>query len=141
MHAQFANHPLFLFCFVLIYCHHQWCYTAHCSVSRADCMLTLHATLRLNGCDAYIFHRVCISRPGQLADNNNVVLLKRFVRPMTHSSTRDTDGSDIPIASIADAIVFAVYMPPHAPAPGHAFRMTSLRSPSSIVPLTASPYA
>ena len=96
MHAQFANHPLFLFCFVLIYCHHQWCYTAQCSVSRADCMLTLHATLRLNGCDAYIFHRVLISRPGQLADNNNVVLLKRFVRPMTHSSTRDTDGERNP---------------------------------------------
>ena len=27
-------------------------------------------------------------------------------------------GSDIPNASIADAIVFAVYIPPHAPAPG-----------------------
>ena len=29
-------------------------------------------------------------------------------------------GRDIPIASIADDIVFAVYIPPHAPAPGHA---------------------
>lgn len=57
------------------------------------------------------------------------------------AGAEDDPGSDIPIASIADAIVFAVYMPPHAPAPGHAFRMTSLRSPSSIVPLTASPYA
>ena len=30
-------------------------------------------------------------------------------------------GSDMPSASIAEAIVFAVYIPPQAPAPGHAF--------------------
>ena len=30
-------------------------------------------------------------------------------------------GKDIPNASIALAIVFAVYIPPHAPAPGQAF--------------------
>ena len=29
------------------------------------------------------------------------------------------------MASIEDAIVFAVYIPPQAPAPGHAFRTTS----------------
>ena len=34
-------------------------------------------------------------------------------------------GSDIPRASIAEAMVFAVYMPPQAPAPGHALRTTS----------------
>ena len=34
-------------------------------------------------------------------------------------------GSDMPSASIADAIVFAVYMPPHAPAPGQAWRTMS----------------
>ena len=30
-------------------------------------------------------------------------------------------GSAIPNASIAEAIVFAVYIPPQAPAPGQAF--------------------
>ena len=50
-------------------------------------------------------------------------------------------GSDIPNASIAEAIVFAVYMPPHAPAPGHAFLITFLYSLSSIFPATFSPHA
>src|SRR4051794_34808441 len=36
-----------------------------------------------------------------------------------------------PIASIADAIVFAVYMPPQAPSPGHVAR--SIASSSSLV--------
>jgi len=30
-------------------------------------------------------------------------------------------GNDIPSASMAAAIVFAVYIPPQAPAPGQAF--------------------
>jgi hypothetical protein len=30
-------------------------------------------------------------------------------------------GNAIPNASIAEAMVFAVYIPPHAPAPGQAF--------------------
>ena len=38
----------------------------------------------------------------------------------------------MPIASIADAIVFAVYIPPHAPAPGHACSTISRRLFSSI---------
>ena len=33
----------------------------------------------------------------------------------------------MPRASMAEAIVLAVYMPPHAPAPGHAFRTMSKR--------------
>ena len=37
---------------------------------------------------------------------------------------------------MADAIVLAVYMPPHAPAPGHELRTMSTRSSSSIVPAT-----
>ena len=43
-------------------------------------------------------------------------------------------GSDIPIASMAVAMVFAVYMPPHAPGPGQAFRTISTRSFSSMLP-------
>ena len=35
-------------------------------------------------------------------------------------------GSDMPSASIAEAIVLAVYMPPQAPAPGQAWRTISL---------------
>ena len=43
--------------------------------------------------------------------------------------------------SMADAIVFAVYMPPHAPAPGMALLMISLYSFSSISPATFCPKA
>ena len=37
-------------------------------------------------------------------------------------------GKDMPKASMAEAIVFAVYIPPHAPAPGHAFLIIDLYS-------------
>ena len=47
----------------------------------------------------------------------------------------------MPMASIADAIVFAVYMPPHAPGPGHDERTIDSRVSSSILPVTNSPYA
>jgi hypothetical protein len=40
----------------------------------------------------------------------------------------DENGRLIPSASMAEAIVLAVYMPPHAPAPGHACR-TCRRTP------------
>ena len=42
-------------------------------------------------------------------------------------------------ASIAVAIVLAVYIPPQAPAPGHAFRTISFRASSSIRPARYSP--
>lgn len=45
----------------------------------------------------------------------------------------------MPIVSIADAIVFAVYIPPQAPAPGHELRRTFFLSSSLIDPLTNSP--
>ena len=48
-------------------------------------------------------------------------------------------GSVMPSASIADAIVLAVYMPPHAPAPGHELRTVSKRAASSALPDTNSP--
>ena len=41
-------------------------------------------------------------------------------------------GRVMPRASIAVAIVLAVYMPPQAPGPGHACRMISKRVDSSI---------
>ena len=50
-------------------------------------------------------------------------------------------GKAIPKASIAEAIVFAVYIPPHAPAPGQAFSITSWYSFSSILPATFAPHA
>ncbi len=50
-------------------------------------------------------------------------------------------GKDIPKASIADAIVFAVYIPPQAPAPGQAFSITFWYSTSSILPATFCPQA
>jgi hypothetical protein len=48
-------------------------------------------------------------------------------------------GSAMPKASIAVAIVLAVYMPPQAPAPGQDFRTMSPRRASSIRPATYSP--
>jgi hypothetical protein len=48
-------------------------------------------------------------------------------------------GRDIPIVSIAEAIVLAVYIPPQAPAPGHEFRTTIFLCSSLIDPLTNSP--
>lgn len=44
-------------------------------------------------------------------------------------------GRLIPSASIAVAIVFAVYIPPHAPGPGQAKRTISSRVESSIAPI------
>jgi hypothetical protein len=41
-------------------------------------------------------------------------------------------GSDMPSASMADAMVLAVYMPPQAPGPGQELRTRSKRSASVI---------
>jgi hypothetical protein len=48
-------------------------------------------------------------------------------------------GRLMPNVSIADAIVFAVYIPPQAPAPGHELRRTFFLCSSVIEPLTYSP--
>ena len=53
----------------------------------------------------------------------------------------EENGNDIPNASIAEAIVFAVYIPPQAPDPGQDFFIISLYSLLSIVPITFSPHA
>mmetsp|Transcript_120670 Transcript_120670/g.341211 ORF Transcript_120670/g.341211 Transcript_120670/m.341211 type:complete len:360 (-) Transcript_120670:340-1419(-) len=50
-------------------------------------------------------------------------------------------GSDRPRASTAHAIVFAVYMPPQAPAPGQACLTMSARHWSSMLPVMNLPYA
>ena len=50
-------------------------------------------------------------------------------------------GRLIPKASIADAIVLAVYIPPHAPAPGQEFLTTPLKSSSEIELLNFCPSA
>jgi len=49
-------------------------------------------------------------------------------------------GKLMPMASIAVAIVFAVYMPPHAPGPGQHFWTISSRTERSILPYASSPY-
>ena len=43
-------------------------------------------------------------------------------------------GNAIPIASLIDDIVFAVYRPPHDPAPGHALSSISFNSSNEIFP-------
>ena len=50
-------------------------------------------------------------------------------------------GNAMPSASIEEAMVLAVYIPPQAPAPGQAFFTICLNSDSSIVPATFSPQA
>ena len=50
-------------------------------------------------------------------------------------------GNDIPIASAADAIVFAVYIPPHAPSPGQIARSIRSTSSSLISPRAHAPTA
>ncbi len=50
------------------------------------------------------------------------------------------NGSDNPRHSMNDDIVFAVYIPPHAPAPGHEWRTISFRSSSVINPASFCPY-
>ncbi len=50
-------------------------------------------------------------------------------------------GSDMPSASAADAIVFAVYMPPHAPSPGQIARSMRPTSSSLISPRAHAPTA
>ena len=46
-----------------------------------------------------------------------------------------------PSASMADAIVLAVYMPPQEPAPGQACRSRSANSPSDSFPAACWPTA
>ncbi len=87
--------------------------------------------------------RVMISRGFRSCSNS-----ERIARPARrHSSIlpgsvagmEELYGSDMPIASIAEAIVLAVYIPPQAPAPGQALRTMLWRCSSLIVPARYSP--
>ena len=61
--------------------------------------------------------------------------------PATHNiSTWSCTAINSP-ASVAVAMVFAVYIPPHAPGPGQALRTMSFRSSSLMVPAMYLPYA
>ena len=53
----------------------------------------------------------------------------------------DEQGRLMPIASMTDDMVLAVYIPPQEPAPGQAFRSTSSSSAASIFPAACSPTA
>ncbi len=57
------------------------------------------------------------------------------------ASCAELFGRLMPSASIADAIVFAVYMPPQEPAPGIALRSISARPASSRSPFACRPTA
>ena len=50
-------------------------------------------------------------------------------------------GSDMPSASAAEAIVLAVYMPPHAPSPGQIARSMASTSSRVILPARQAPTA
>ena len=50
-------------------------------------------------------------------------------------------GSDMPIASAAEAMVFAVYIPPQAPSPGQIARSIRSTSSSLISPRAHAPTA
>ncbi len=53
----------------------------------------------------------------------------------------DVMGKLMPSASKADDMVLAVYMPPHAPAPGHAWCSMPSKSSSLILPAFLAPTA
>ncbi len=57
------------------------------------------------------------------------------------ASCAELPGSDKPSASIAEAMVLAVYIPPQLPGPGIAVRSTSLSSASEIFPAALAPTA
>src|SRR6187551_3819853 len=53
----------------------------------------------------------------------------------------DEFGNDMPSASMAEAMVLAVYIPPQAPAPGQEFLMIPLKSSSLRLPAIFLPSA
>ena len=57
------------------------------------------------------------------------------------ASCAELSGNESPRPSIADAIVFAVYMPPQLPGPGIALRSTSSSSAALTFPAAAPPTA
>ena len=89
--------------------------------------------------------RVIISKGFKSLTNRFLIALPQFSDSITFilllAGFEELKGKDIPKASIADAIVLAVYIPPHAPAPGQAFLIIDLYSWLSILPETLLPHA
>ena len=73
------------------------------------------------------------------------ILLPATSHSMTFSALlaglEELYGRVIPIASMALAMVLAVYIPPQAPGPGHACLTISLKVASSMAPDTFCPHA
>ncbi len=61
-----------------------------------------------------------------------VAALSRF--SSSSAAIVEEKGSDMPTASTEEDIVFAVYMPPHAPTPGSAFLSMHSKSSRDILP-------
>ena len=69
---------------------------------------------------------------------------ERRAKPSRRRSTAGgaaEPGSDMPSASAAEAIVLAVYMPPHAPSPGQIARSIASTSSRVISPRAHAPTA
>ena len=61
------------------------------------------------------------------------------VRSLAMAGIEALNGSAMPSASLAQAIVFAVYMPPHEPSPGQAAHSSSYCSASVMRPASTAP--
>ena len=69
------------------------------------------------------------------------ILLISFNFSIETAGIEELLGRVNPITSIAEAIVLAVYIPPQAPAPGHAFLIIQSKSFFFNFPETCSPQA
>ena len=92
----------------------------------------------------YIRKQIPVLDASIIVVRGNDGTVRAFYNHCTHRGVpliEEENGNDIPNASIAEAIVFAVYIPPQAPDPGQDFFIISLYSLLSIVPVTFSPHA
>ena len=89
--------------------------------------------------------RVIISRGFISRSNNKRIALPASAHSFCFSSLsaglEDEYGKLMPNASMAEAMVLAVYIPPHAPAPGHACCIIPLKSASVNSPAIFCPKA
>ena len=69
------------------------------------------------------------------------IVAHSFCLSLLNAGLDEEFGKLMPSASIADAIVLAVYIPPHAPAPGHACCTIPLKSASLKLPAIFFPSA
>ena len=87
--------------------------------------------------------RICRGRRSRPMAETSISAERAALSAFSASSAAMVDeyGRLRPIASNAEDIVFAVNIPPHEPAPGHARRSTSSSSAASIRPALNSPTA